>query len=425
MLSLLQRFKTRATHLPDSHIPSMAAAEAVTLSKHLQLPAELVNLIIDELRYDKRSLSSCSRVCRSWLPRSSVHIFHTFSISCSPNNASAFLPLIPSSARVLSSIRELVVTLTPANITVMTTILERLPRLKTLWLLSLDEWSDTSLPMVLPAGRTVNFVQFSLFPVDVASYFLDLFASVDTLEVRSADSPVRSFEPSMHRVKHLDIELESDGTLVDIGSLVDPAALESVKLDMCSSDSYHARQASAELVDRFLQSIGRNIKHFEYAQPKGGWLTRPSGTQSSCRWLLLNIAYVRTASAIPGLAKCGRLESITVTTPKTYYSSFQALWLETLVILSSLPPQTKRVKLITGCEHFSVFDTGSSLFLEGMKGLAWDEFCKALEHCESLNVLEIAACNSREPIYLAKQQKAQEAILEQLPLRLRKITSFL
>ena len=59
-----------------------------------------------------------------------------------------------------------------------------------------------------------------------------------------------------------------------------------------------------------------------------------------------------------------------------------------------------------------------------MKELAWEEVSKALEHYQSLNVLKIAARNSDKLILFTEEQDARGALLQQLPLRLRKITSF-
>lgn len=44
-----------------------------------KLPQKLVDAIIDQLYYDKASLRQCSLVCRSWVPRTSEHLFSCFS----------------------------------------------------------------------------------------------------------------------------------------------------------------------------------------------------------------------------------------------------------------------------------------------------------------------------------------------------------
>lgn len=41
------------------------------------LPPELIDMVIDFLHNDRPSLLACSLVCRSWLPESRVHLFHT------------------------------------------------------------------------------------------------------------------------------------------------------------------------------------------------------------------------------------------------------------------------------------------------------------------------------------------------------------
>jgi hypothetical protein len=45
------------------------------------LPAELTDAIVDFLHSDRRSLSSCSLVCRDWLPTARYHLFHRMEIT--------------------------------------------------------------------------------------------------------------------------------------------------------------------------------------------------------------------------------------------------------------------------------------------------------------------------------------------------------
>lgn len=49
-----------------------------TASRAPRLPQELCEEILGHLRDDKKALKECSVVCKDWLPRASVHLFHTF-----------------------------------------------------------------------------------------------------------------------------------------------------------------------------------------------------------------------------------------------------------------------------------------------------------------------------------------------------------
>lgn len=252
----------------------MAPMGATSTRAHL--PPEVVDLIIDELRHDKSSLSSCSRVCKSWLPRSSVHLFCSFHISCIPEAHSEFLSFVPSSTRVSSNIRQLEADLIPASAATVTPLLEHLTQLESLSLIGLGLFRDKcdyQLPLVLPTNRILKRLRVAWLPTDVVSYFLDLFVSVDTLDIRFGERAVRSFRQFSHTVKNLDIKLGTDDALLDIGSLADPTTLESIKLDLGGT---HYFQVSADRVGRFLQSTALHIKHLEYAQPMGGWVICPS-----------------------------------------------------------------------------------------------------------------------------------------------------
>ncbi|KAL6307184.1 hypothetical protein BKA93DRAFT_727983, partial [Sparassis latifolia] len=44
------------------------------------VPPEVHNLFIDELRDDKASLVSCALVCRAWNPYSRRHLFHSICV---------------------------------------------------------------------------------------------------------------------------------------------------------------------------------------------------------------------------------------------------------------------------------------------------------------------------------------------------------
>lgn len=111
-----------------------------------------------------------------------------------------------------------------------------------------------------------------------------------------------------------------------------------------------------------------------------------------------------------------------MTTPKAHPFK-QTLWLDVLVLFSSLPQQTERVKLVTSCRGLRDYHSSFSHFV---KGLAWDEVGKALEHLGDLSLLEIAALDHyHQPTPFAGHPEAQEGVLDKLPLRLRRIASFL
>lgn len=60
----------------------------------LELPNELVGLIIDHLHDDKPTLKICALVCRDWIAPSRFHIFHD--IHCYQNGVDTFISLCDS-----------------------------------------------------------------------------------------------------------------------------------------------------------------------------------------------------------------------------------------------------------------------------------------------------------------------------------------
>ncbi|KAH9918953.1 uncharacterized protein B0H18DRAFT_1122761 [Fomitopsis serialis] len=71
-------------------LPSSASSDAAidaddqheTLTKHVYIPQELLDSIIDCLHDDSESLRACALTARSWRPRSQTHIHHTLKVTC-------------------------------------------------------------------------------------------------------------------------------------------------------------------------------------------------------------------------------------------------------------------------------------------------------------------------------------------------------
>lgn len=59
---------------------------------HKAFPPELIDIIIDHLHADNKSLAACTLVCRSWLPSSRYHLFSTITVIAHPQLS--FWPLI-------------------------------------------------------------------------------------------------------------------------------------------------------------------------------------------------------------------------------------------------------------------------------------------------------------------------------------------
>lgn len=58
----------------------------------LELPSEIIDLIIDHLHDDKRSLRACSQICRQWRPACQYHLFSRIEIT--PQNIALLLKIL-------------------------------------------------------------------------------------------------------------------------------------------------------------------------------------------------------------------------------------------------------------------------------------------------------------------------------------------
>ncbi|EKM56799.1 uncharacterized protein PHACADRAFT_93066 [Phanerochaete carnosa HHB-10118-sp] len=372
-------------------------------SNTIALPQELVGFFIDELQHDSISLRRCSLVCKAWLPHCSAHLFASLRISRLPlyQVLLDFRGLILSSARVSLYVRHIGIDIDSQNAAVAAAvILKHLSQLESLSIagIKLFRYSN-NLPRATSCytGRPLKCLSAIRLPVDVVSGFLVLFVSVDILDVRFPERAQRKFPYVSHIVKNLEVKCETDSTLLDVGSLVDPNSLESITLGFGGT---YRHRASADYLHRFLQSAGQHIRHFEYGQPVGGWITLPD--------------------SIPALMACTNLESLTVTTPKVTPFSMD-LWCGTLVLLLSLPSQTRRVELVTSCRGPSNCDGAFDAFIQRFGRHVGE----ALEHCHALECLNIAALDYyHQPISASAHPDKREAVLKGLPAWLRGITSF-
>ncbi|KAF5386064.1 hypothetical protein D9615_002700 [Tricholomella constricta] len=92
---------------------SSSMVEELASSPIPRLPQELVDHIIDHLYDDPLTLTSCSLVCRQWLPTSRLHLFSKISLKVTPAVASPselckrLHRLLTTSPSIISCIREL------------------------------------------------------------------------------------------------------------------------------------------------------------------------------------------------------------------------------------------------------------------------------------------------------------------------------
>jgi len=75
-----------------------ASASRATVGSYwpqiMPLPGELIDTIIDSLQGQPPALKRCALVCKSWVPRSHYHLFH--SVTLRPRNATEFVKILSS-----------------------------------------------------------------------------------------------------------------------------------------------------------------------------------------------------------------------------------------------------------------------------------------------------------------------------------------
>lgn len=209
------------------------------------LPAELVDLVIDELQDDQQSLRSCSLVCKSWAPRPSAHLFKSLRAHFIIGTAGQphlwktpfyeFCALIATSPRVVTNIQNLTMSIRTSSVADVATIALQLPHLRSLSVSS--GMTSTSPPTdALPcSGRHIEHLHVGYVRADVIPYFLGLFSSVGTLKVSTCTMdwsmpPARS--QRKYPVRNLCASHIPGDSLRYVTALLEPSTLESVDVSM-------------------------------------------------------------------------------------------------------------------------------------------------------------------------------------------------
>ncbi|KAJ7283339.1 hypothetical protein C8J57DRAFT_733017 [Mycena rebaudengoi] len=96
-------------------------------------PQEILDAIVDQLKYDKRALAACSRAAAAFTARTRRYLLHTVELQ-SPRDIELFHELLISSPRVSQFVRELQLDGTNGNDEILVLILNALQRIELLQL---------------------------------------------------------------------------------------------------------------------------------------------------------------------------------------------------------------------------------------------------------------------------------------------------
>lgn len=175
-----------------------------------RLPPELTDMVIDNLCWDLDSLRNTCLVCRSWLPRSRVHLFKRLTVSIPRRKAFdaavAFLRRKPHIARLIRSLQlkgplllydddtPLAAQQQPPSIPVsaLVTLLVILPRLCDLHLIDISFWSYNLRPTKLQSTSRFKLDTLTMHGVgsmrdttDHVMRVLGLFSEIKSLSLGS------------------------------------------------------------------------------------------------------------------------------------------------------------------------------------------------------------------------------------------------
>lgn len=269
------------------------------------LPQKLIDYILDfaALSYkypDIITMSAASRVCKAWLPRASYHLF--FGISGFLRTIPALEQLVnmTSDARVSTNVCHLKLYIrfttgassTPTTSSVsplllLSKVLSGLPQLEDVSIHcghystailvrgmscppipQSSHFADTSAPSAntisTPPKSSVSHlkrVTLTEAPTALVSMVLDIFSSIETLELTYPYTSNSTVSPTFKRHTVCDLQLVTD-TIYDsfkpeeLVELIDPASLSSLSIDRGSA------MFDTNCMNKL---IGPRITHFEFA----------------------------------------------------------------------------------------------------------------------------------------------------------------
>ena len=233
------------------------------------LPQELIDHIIDAYKSDKRTLLSCSLTAKSWVERSSYHLFRLIHLPAH----NGMLGMLRRSERFSLSVRKLKLQDIPGDNTFpfLRDVVDALPYLEHLILWGDLPGTDTSLLRFESGKRHIKTLHVAwLSSSRILQAVLSIFSSIDMLILHCGytgrDAPLSL---QVRNIRNFVIKSDSEKTFVELSSLFNPEFLSSVSIDMSWMNS--ALSIDVAALDNFLHITSRNIEELEYVHPAGEW----------------------------------------------------------------------------------------------------------------------------------------------------------
>ncbi|GJE95367.1 hypothetical protein PsYK624_115510 [Phanerochaete sordida] len=329
------------------------------------LQLELTELIMDEVQSDYHNLRSCSLVCKSWVPRSSKHLFRSIKVPDPYYYRHAavllFCDSVLSSERMATSTEVLEVTIEPSTVAKVALLFQHLPVLQSLTVSATPELERRDYPPAPPSvKRHIEHLTVRALPMDIVAYFLGIFTSASSLDINYCTGEAGPV-PRTYRVKRLTISDVDGPALCAVSRLVEPSALERIPFEF----PWQYPPPSAEDVNHFFHVLSAHIRELEYRM------------DSFSKVPLLGH---------PALHACPVLESFIFTAPGETRLN-PASWRTILGPLSSLPPDVREVRFCTICGV--PLETQDARDVTVLRTLDWPAVGRALQHLNALQRLQI------------------------------------
>lgn len=270
------------------------------------LPQEIIDHILDDahIRHDIPTLSACTLVCSSWVPRSSCHLF-----KLRPVKAEGVLRLQELAATVQSS-RRLALYVTAISIHLrgddaeaiqdtvkaISDIVSALYCLEDLFVYSHPsvnsrlEYCDTLFTQChasRPPLHRLTVIGAHLILIDG---LLKLFPAVDALQLERVPCPGRPCDRqlSSRPIRRLVFRGDVDARVIsDISALIAPAGVFSLSVDAPELDMTDLGAGPPPAVDDLVRIFGQQMTNFEYHHPVSGCAgSFGTSTLRLCRSLL-------------------------------------------------------------------------------------------------------------------------------------------
>ncbi|KAH8099926.1 hypothetical protein BXZ70DRAFT_893822 [Cristinia sonorae] len=262
------------------------------------LPAEVRDLVIDQLQADPLALKACSLTCRSWLPRARHHLFKSVKVDRS-TCGETFKSMLDGSPSIAYCIRDLEFSGKKTEcwwsgnantVGRWPTLGQRMQRHMAPDAQDIEDWLRRILPQTKTALHRVKRLTLTSFPVSgmVAKLIRPYFCEVTELVINGCLATsfndfveLRDALPLLRSLRVIDARWLPTSPLVDLPSFLPHSAISTMEfsrkvnivtvfdwmirqgrsLHLTSLSCYVTCHAAAKALKIMLETLGSNLQH--------------------------------------------------------------------------------------------------------------------------------------------------------------------